>query len=351
MINTNDFNQRVCIILVNYNGWQDTLECVNSLFSINYPDFLLIIVDNSSTDNSAQQLISKLEEKVSLLKTAAKTSFDTYASVKLKCYTQDEVEQKKYLSTPLDTITLILANVNLGFAGGNNLGTTFAMADDSISFFWYLNNDTVVDKNALSALVGYYKKNFNFNTNNIGIVGSKLKYYHNPKTIQAIGGLYNKWSASTKHIGANQIDLGQFDNEDKTSSMDYIVGASMLVSKEFIKQVGLMNPEYFLYFEEIDWVTRGKVQGFRIGYSAQSIIYHKEGQSTGGNNSNGNKSYLADFYNIQNRIKFTKKYYPECLLTVYLYLLGSILNRVKRKQYARIPMIFKIILSSLVSLK
>ncbi|MGK7371041.1 MAG: hypothetical protein ACNS64_12575, partial [Candidatus Halalkalibacterium sp. M3_1C_030] len=201
-----------------------------------------------------------------------------------------------------------------------------------------LNNDTVVDKNALGSLVKKMKID-----GSIGICGSRLVYYHDRETIQALGGgRYNKWLGTTKHIGANEPASTDFAEEEIERRLDYIVGASMLVSKPFLEEVGLLSEDYFLYYEELDWAIRGK-ETFRLGYADNSLVFHKEGASIKGNNVNLNsKSRLSDYYQIKNRLKFTWKFYPHFLPVVYLTVFYSILNRIKRKQWKRIPMIIKI---------
>jgi len=109
-----------------------------------------------------------------------------------------------------------------------------------------------------------------------------------------------------------------------------------------------MDEGYFFYFDEIDWALRGKKNGgWELGYAYKSKVYHKEGASAGGNNLKKNsKSKFSDFYAIRNRIRFTKKFYPYCLPIVYLSLFIVALNRIKRKQFDRVFMIFKILLDT-----
>jgi len=351
MNNNKGAKPEVCIILVNFNGWQDTLECVESLLSLTYPNFRIIIIDNGSTDSSVQEIINWAAEKLPVLVNQNNNKIAVnQKQIVFKHIVDTEITSGIARCVVSKEIVLIASKVNLGFAGGNNIGTNYALAASDVAYVWYLNNDTVADTNALDALINYFEDNPFLGTR-LGIVGSKLRYYHNRKVIQAIGGFYNKWFAYTKHVGTNELDVGQYDYGRPLPKIDYVVGASMLVSIEFIQQVGLMNPDYFLYFEEIDWITRGQALGFTYAYCANSLIYHKEGQSTGGNSNIQNKSYIADFYGVKNRIKFTRKFYPGYLFTVYLSLIGGMINRIKRKQYKRVVMIAKIILNSLISSK
>ena len=119
----------------------------------------------------------------------------------------------------------------------------------------------------------------------------------------------------------------------------------MFVSKEFIQDVGLMCEDYFLYFEELDWVLRGKVKGYKLGYYWKSIVHHKEGGTIGSSSKGNEKSELADYWFVRNRLFFTKKFYHKFLWLVYVSFVGVIFNRIIRFQFDRISMILKIILN------
>jgi GT2 family glycosyltransferase len=123
----------------------------------------------------------------------------------------------------------------------------------------------------------------------------------------------------------------------------------MMVSNQFVEQVGMMSTDYFLYFEELDWIIRGKKHGFSYTFCPGSIIYHKEGKSTGGTSNKDNKSYIADYYSITNRLVFTGKYFPSYRFPVYLSLMGVLLNRIKRGQFSRVKMVLDILFASLFS--
>ena len=173
-------------------------------------------------------------------------------------------------------------------------------------------------------------------------------YYFNPNKIQAIIGEYNPYTATSKHIGMNEEDYGQYDNW-KTNINNYIVGASMFLSKGFIQEVGLMADDYFLYYEEIDWVNRGRNKGYEFSICKNSIVYHKEGASIGSNNTAvNNKSLISDLYSIRNRFIITKKYYKKFLLPVYLSIVPIVINRIKRRQFERVIPIIKIFVKSLI---
>lgn len=284
-----DYTCKVYIIVLNWNGWEDTIECLNSIIRNDYKNYHIIICDNHSSDESVQKLVM-WQEKNKKIKT-----------------------------------TLLENDTNLGFAGGNNIGIRYAMGNNDFKYIWILNNDTIIKENALSKLLEKMESD-----NKIGICGSKLVYYDSRLKIQAIGGVYNKVTGIPRHIV----------QEKDICKLDYVVGASMLVSRKFLEEVGLMNEEYFLYYEELDWAMRSKGK-FKLSCAFESIVYHKEGESTGGKERN--RSEISDYYGIRSRILFTKRYFPKYLITVYFFLIGSVFNRMIRRQYRRIWMILKIV--------
>src|SRR5699024_4703877 len=158
---------------------------------------------------------------------------------------------------------------NKGYAGGNNEGIRYAMASGA-DYIWILNNDTVVEPGTLWPLVEKMEKN-----SEIGICGSLLKDYHHREQVQGLGGgCYYKWLGVTYPITPQNNKMNDYDVEHIEKSLDYIWGASMFVSKAFIDSVGLMNEEYFLYYEEMDWAVRGK-ENYKLGFVPESIVYHK----------------------------------------------------------------------------
>ena len=181
--------------------------------------------------------------------------------------------------------------------------------------------------------------------NDMGICGSTLLYYNNAQIIQTCGGgTYNKWFGVSRHIGAFGNIKAPINTKSVEAKMDYVVGASMLISKILLNDVGIMSEDYFLYFEDIDWSTRAK-NNYILGYAPDSIVYHKEGESSGAGRNSKQKSMLSDYYSIRGRLLFTRKFTPFALPTVYLGLLATIFNRIVRRQYDRVGMIIKLSLN------
>lgn len=281
---------KVAIITVNWNGWQDTIECLESLEKLDYANFSVIICDNGSQDDSVEQLKKWLEE------------------------------HKKI------AVALVENKENLGFAGGNNVGIKKAL-EDGYDYVWLLNNDTVVDKYALKKLSEYADKNPKT------ICGSKLMYYDDRTKTQALGNKLNRYFGTTSFIVYEQ----------DVRNIDFVVGASMFIPQQVFKDVGLLAEEYFLYYEEADLWQRC-LEKYSFACVLTSIVYHKEGAAIGAKNiQKTKKSLMGDFYSIRNRILFMQKYYPWHMPTVYVGFIVTVIRRISRGQRERIPMIFRLI--------
>jgi len=220
----------VFINILNWNGWEDTIECIESCQLLQYPNFQIVVIDNGSEDDSVAILRSRFPQ-----------------------------------------IILIETGVNLGFAGGNNIGINYAI-EQGADYIWLLNNDTIVMPSALSELIIVAEGD-----SQIGMVGSKVMQYANRELIDFVLGSVDLQVGRTKHIGRGEKDTGQYD---LASESDYITGCSLLVKKAVIAEIGLMTEEYFLYYEETDWCLQARKKGYKIYNAPLSTIYHKVHSST-----------------------------------------------------------------------
>jgi len=321
-------NKKIYIILLNYNGWKDMIECLESVLKSDYENYQIIVVDNDSPNNSMKYIINWAEGKQEVIydvNSQLKQLSQPFEPKPLEyvLYTKEEAlkggdkEKESKLNNP---IIFIQSDENGGFAAGNNIGINYALAKDDFEFVWLLNNDTVIKKDSLSTLVNHASKE------NIGICGSTLMYYHHPKEIQAYGGTVNKFFGTSKHI----LNVNDIDNK-----LDYIVGASSLISKKVVDKIGLMPEEYFLYYEETDYCFNARTHGFKLGVAIDSIVFHKEGATTGGSSNASEKSEFSDILSIKNRIKFHKKYLGGGF-GLWIGIMVVFSNRVKRMQTNRI---------------
>lgn len=268
-------NDKVAIVLLNYNGYEDTIECVKSL-SLHIQSYKIdiVIVDNASSDESSEKIKAFIgEEKV-------------------------------------DNIYFIQCATNEGFSQGNNVGIDFAMNQLKSEYFWILNNDTVVKEDALKPLVEALKQD-----KEIGILGSLLLFYHRPSIIQATGGTFRAYKARIKqeHYLLDEKEL----KENGLKEVDFAIGASLFVSKLFIEKVGHLAEDYFLYFEELDWAERARKHGFKTYVNLASKVYHKQGASTK-NHVYSKKNREMMYFQFRNLILFYKKFYPSLQLIAFL---------------------------------
>lgn len=350
-MNHSDEYPKVYIVILNYNGWADTIECLESVLRLTYANYQIVVVDNDSQNDSMKNIKLWAQGKMNVWRSSHNSLRHlSYPPVNkpipLIEYNHQmeeigrETEPDSIQGSPLlacEPIILINSGGNLGFAGGNNVALRYALKRNDFDYAWLLNNDTVVEPTALDKLVERMCEK-----PTVGICGSTLLYYSQPNCIQALGGaVYNRWFALSKNIGVYEPATTPIDVENIEKRFSYICGSSMLVSRSFLEVIGLMCEDYFLYFEELDWAVRAKGQ-FDMCFASSSIVYHKEGGSIGSSYNVLKKSKLSDFHTLNNRVVFSLKFFPWTLPTVYLGLLVAIVNRIRRRQLDRALMIIKI---------
>lgn len=261
-------NIEVSIITVNYNGYKDTCELIDSIPFCNKME--VIVVDNASCQDDAS-LIAK-----------------QYPHVKT-----------------------IRSERNLGFAGGNNLGIKAAKG----KYIFLINNDTYFKEFNIQSLIDKLES-----SPNIGIVCPKIRFAWGNNPIQYAGYTpLSKVTIRNKAIGYGEEDMGQYDTPHPTP---YAHGAAMLIKREAINKVGLMPECYFLYYEELDWSMMFTRSGYEIWYEPGCTIYHKESQSTGQN------SPLRTYYITRNRLLIVKRnWHGLNKYLSYIYIISIVFTR------------------------
>jgi hypothetical protein len=217
---------QVFTVILNWNGLADTRECLESLRRIDYPNYRTIVVDNGSEDAEA---------------TALRSEFG-------------------------DSIELIESPANLGFAGGMNLGIRQAL-ERGADYVLLLNNDTTVDPGFLSELVSAVDA-----LDDAAAACPKAYYYDEPEIIYSTGGSVNLWTGTARQVGNGQKDSGQYD---EVAERGYADGVCMLIPRRAIEAVGLLDDDYFAYWEETDWCARARKMGMRCYYVPGARIWHK----------------------------------------------------------------------------
>ena len=242
---------KVSIIIVNYKGWQETAQCLQSLLKSNYPSFEVFVVENGSPNNSSE----RLEQFIQKLK---------------------DQNQK---------VNLIQSKENLGFARGCNLGIKTAQKKGT-DYFLLLNPDTVVTENFLKELVKVAEnpqrhqitKNKIKQGKKLGFLGPRI-IYQDKKTVYSNGGFINRTltSAVLKDHGRDKNKL----REKEPFLTDYVTGTALLLSKKTLDDLGLMDESYFLYYEDSDWALRAAKKNYFHIIVPNAIIFHKGYHATG----------------------------------------------------------------------
>ena len=322
------------IILVNWRNPFDTIECVQSLMRLTYHNFQVVVCDNGSTDDSKGIFRAWAERRVSLvpqaknptgfLASSAGQSLDPSAA-----FVDAENVNGVYFADPgkvteaTPRVVFISIPKNLGFAGGNNVGLRYARERGDGGIYWLLNNDTVVDPESLSHIADKFLRD-----PGCGMVGATIYHYYDPLVIQySCGATANHWLATVSPIVTPRaINQSRTDFEVAIESrIDYVSGACLAITPDFLDRAGFMDEGYFLYYEELDWAARIPPH-LHIGYAADAIVYHKEGAAIGGKTKGSSrKSLVADRYASRSRLVFTWRWHPvRCLLVVPMILLGAL---------------------------
>jgi GT2 family glycosyltransferase len=337
-------NGRVYILLLNWNGWKDTIECLESVFRSSYHNYRVIVCDNNSKDSSVEHIKAWADSRLDVppMSKILRDIVTPPVNKPILYVDYDKREAESGGDGKSDpSLVLIRTGANLGFAGGNNVGLRYVMARNDAAFVWLLNNDTIIQSDSLIQMVERFRGN-----PQIGICGSAVRYYHHPLVTQCLGGCtYNKWFGIANNVGHMQPISESVNGDIVEKKMDYVLGASMLVSLKFLSEVGLMNESYFLYYEEIDWATRARGK-FTLAFAPMSVVYHKEGASIGSKSSASQKlRYRSEFFLIKSRIKFTANHFVYAVPTVYIGFLVIFFVRLLRGQWARATMLLKALFS------
>ncbi|MBU7035661.1 MAG: glycosyltransferase family 2 protein [Theionarchaea archaeon] len=283
---------RVSIVILNWNGWADTIECLESVYQLDYPEYDVIVVDNGSQDESVQKIRDYCSGRIQVESPLFQYDQEE-APITIREYDRADILKAEREPRTGRYLFLIRSEKNYGFAEGNDIGIQFALHTCEADYVFLLNNDTVVDPSLLSELVNgvnHHEK--------AGIAGPTLYYYTDPTRIQAAGGVINWWTGKTRERGRGCVDEKYDEGE-----VDYISGCAFLIKREVLETVGVLDPVYFAYFEETDFCVRCSRKGFTSVYIPQGKVWHKIARSTGGEFS----PHMA-YYFVRNRYIFIRKY-------------------------------------------
>lgn len=301
-------NSGIYIVLLNWNGWRDTIACLESLL----PDFAqgvrVVVCDNDSADNSLSHIQTWAKGRLAPGHTG-NSRLDRLQSHRLAKPTTQRIsweDAELGKADPSAQLILVDNGGNLGFAAGNNVGLRFSLLQKDMTHAWLLNNDTLVEPNCLHHMRTRLARH-----GGPAVCGSVIHFFERPEIIQCIGG--NRFDRKRGRAFESE---GRFTKERDLPAihtverkLDYLSGCSMLLPRGFLEGVGLMNEEYFLYYEEIDWFTRASNR-FDILVAGDAHLYHREGGSIGSRSWRSGPSLLSDLHLFRSRLQFMRRYYP-----------------------------------------
>lgn len=290
----------VAIVLVNWNSYSFTNDCIQSLYQISYPNYHIIVTDNGSTDGSGLQLAENHP-----------------------------------------AITVLYNATNTGFTGGNNTGLQYAI-DKGFEYIMMLNNDTFVESHFLEPLVAYMDAN-----PNTGIIQPRIHFNHNRNLLWDGGSYFSKWLGYAYTKGYNQPISEEFLT---IKEVDWITGCGFLTRKEAIEKSGLLIEKMFIYSEDVDLSFRIKALGYQLIYHPDSVIYHIAGMSNK-SKEKGKEGYvnpIVHYLNIRNKIwllkKHTRWYHaPTVILFNAVYNIVLMGYFIVRGRFAKLKIAFKAI--------
>jgi GT2 family glycosyltransferase len=323
---------KVYIILLSWNNWNDTLECLESIYRNDYPSYRVIICDNGSHDGSVENIKlwadGKLDVALPLDNVHRKYSHPPV--LKPIPYIEYDKKTAEAGGRPdADDVPLILIynGGNLGFPGGNNVGIRYVLKKNDAVYVWLLNNDTVIMHDALTRLVAKAQSD-----PTIGAVGSTLLYYHRPGIVNCAAGCqFRKYFVMPVPV-LMERPISEIQSED--IHLDFLCGASWLSPVNVIRKVGLLDERYSpIYWEDTDWGIRIMKGGYKNAYCMGSIVYHKFGGSGVATSAH------FDYLNMRNAIIFLRLHFRSRALIIGLMkVLHAILYR---RRIDRIPLILK----------
>jgi len=319
---------------VNWNAWAHTLTCLESLSRLHTLAARVVVCDNGSTDGSVERIIAWARGGLDALPADGPLRSLSHPPVPKPISHRLLRENEPYGQDQPPRLTLIQGSENRGFGAGCNLGIRYAMAHPDCRAIWLLNNDTVVHADALDALLR------RLDEPNMGLCGSTLLHYDAPTRIQCQGGArFYRAASLSRLIGKDRPLQHALPARQVERMLDHLYGASMLVSRGFIEQAGPLPEGYFLYYEEMDWTLRGG-EGWRLGYAADSLVYHRKGASAG-TGTRASRSARASYQLGHSRLRFTRLHNPSILPVVYVLLLMEALLQALRGQGSQSRAVFR----------
>jgi GT2 family glycosyltransferase len=247
---------RVSIVILNWNSYEVTRDCLLSLRKMDYRNSEVVLVDNGSVDGSPRQLLEGFPE-----------------------------------------IRLIRNETNLGFAAGCNVGMRDALRRGT-DYILLLNNDTIVATDFLSQLVRVAEAD-----EKIGALSPKILFFDRPDRLNYAGGDHRRWRLFPKMIGLRHLDDGKYN---KVREVSFLTGCAMLIKADVVRKIGVLEEVYFHFYEDIEWSLRVLKAGYKAMYVPAAVLWHKEHYVTNKNQDDG----FIEFYLARANMIFARKHVP-----------------------------------------
>jgi GT2 family glycosyltransferase len=291
----------VYIIILNWNGYKDTIKCLESVQEMTYKNFRIILVDNASSNESVKILRNKFPK-----------------------------------------IKTIVNHENLGYAGGNNIGIKYALKNNA-DYVLILNNDTTVSESLLRNMLCFSENNKSYS-----LFSPKILYMDTPEIIYSSGG-YKNYKTPYPFYDNEWHKKFKF-SKSEFKEVDVLIGCCLLIRKEVFDRIGYIDESYFLYAEDIDFCFRARNANFKLATLNNVTILHKGGASSG-----GSVNATKDYYDTRNIILLGKKFLSIKEQKIYLYnflkgRLYEIKENIKKKRYKNSIAILKGILHGLLGI-
>ena len=285
-----NLNKKIAIIIVNWKQYELTINCLLSLKKLEYKNWKVILVDNESNF-----------EKINKIK------------------------------SDFNKVEVIGSKANLGFASANNLGIKYAIKN-KFEYVMLLNNDTEVNKKFLSPLLNSFQ-----NDNSLGAVQPLIMNYNNRAKVWNAGGYLNNFFGfpyTNKKLN------------NKNRQIDWITGCCIVLKTKVIKKAGLIDEDFFAYYEDVDWSLRIKKLGYKLGVVESSVIFHHGTKSSNNSNFEGDLSPFVHYLNIRNHIYLVKKHSDKfnfigVLFYQFLKILFYSIYFILRLRFSKLKMVYK----------
>lgn len=278
----------ICAVVLNWNAADETIACLESLREMKDSRLSTIVVcDNGSTDHSIARIQSWGRQTL---------------RYPVRCIRSSDIGVN--MARYREPVVVIDNQANIGYAAGCNSGIRYALSKGCESI-WILNNDTRFHPDAVTALIDFSRMH-----PEVGVIGSTLVDFDCRDCVQCTGGCYYQPLTTIFRYAGKGLGLIEAVSRPLEKELDYVYGASMFIRSEVFRRIGLFNEEYFLFYEELDFCHRAQAAGYRLGWSPDSIVYHRQSSSFDNLGTEKQREQIANYHENLSTLIFTARFYP-----------------------------------------